>query len=132
MPPRVAETPGTGTGWDRLAAVLRQALPVEEIDGIWVFRSIRSGPRELGTAILSRVDGDRRRIYTARYGLMVKGRQRGEFEWGMDEVGSGPLEALEELLALVPARGVDDDPPLPVAPASWFPPEVPPDGEPAD
>ena len=132
MPPRVAETPGTGPGWERLTAALRQALPVEEVDGIWVFRSIRSGPRELGTAILSRVDGDRRRIYTARYGLMVKGRERGEFEWGMDEVGSGPLEALEELLALVPARGVDDDPPLPVSPASWFPPEVPPDGEPAD
>ncbi|MBS1241712.1 MAG: hypothetical protein H6R40_1139 [Gemmatimonadetes bacterium] len=129
MPARIADTPGTGPGWERLAGALRQALPVEEIDGIWVFRGIRSGPRELGTAILSRVDGERRRIYTARYGLMVKGRQRGEFEWGMDEVGSGPLEALEELLALVPARGVDDDPPLPVAPESWFPPEAAPDGE---
>ena len=132
MPPRVAATPGTGTGWERLATALRPALPVAEVDGICVFRTIRSGPRELGTAILSRVDGERRRIYTARYGLMVKGRQRGEFEWGLEEVGSGPLEALEELLALVPARGVDDDPPLAVAPDTWFPAEVAPDGESAD
>ena len=51
-------------------------------------------------AIVSRVEGERRRIYTARYALTIKGRQRGAFEWGMDEVGSGPLEALEELLAL--------------------------------
>lgn len=127
MRPGTPSTPGTGLGWDRLAAELRNALPAEEVDGVWVFRAMRSGPRELGTAILSRVDGERRRIYTARFALMVKGRQRGEFEWGMDEVGSGPLEALEALLALVPARGVDDEPPMPVDPALWFPPPPPPD-----
>lgn len=122
MPPGLAPAPGTGLGWDRLAAELRQLLPAGEVDGVWVFRTMRSGPRELGTAIVSRVDGERRRIYTARYGLMVKGKQRGEFEWGLDEVGSGPVGALEELLALVPVRGVDDEPPLPVEPATWFPP----------
>jgi hypothetical protein len=83
---------------------------------------MRAGPRELGTAILSLVEGDRRRIYTARYALQIKGRQRGAFEWGLDEVGSGPVEALEELLAMVPVRGVEEEPPYPVDPILWFPP----------
>jgi hypothetical protein len=100
-------------------------LPWAEIDGIWVFRPMRSGPREFGTAILSRVDGQRRRIYTAQYALTIKGRQRGAFEWSLDEVGSGPLEALHELLALAPVRGVDDEPPVAVGVEEWFPPTSP-------
>ena len=36
--------------------------------------------REWGTAVLSRVDGDRRRIYTAGYVLAIKGKERGKFE----------------------------------------------------
>src|SRR4029079_14901084 len=92
------------------------------VDGIWVFRTMRAGPGEFGTAILSQVEGDRRRIFTARYALLVKGRQRGGFEWGLDEVGAGPITALEELLALVPARGVEGAPPLPIDLPLWFPP----------
>jgi len=122
MPPGVGPArPGTGPGWERLAAALRAALPPAQIDGVWVFRAIRADPRELGTAILSRVEGDRRRIYTARYALTIKGRERGGFEWALAEVGSGPLEALEQLLAMVPDRGVADEPPTPVEPAHWFP-----------
>ena len=126
MPPLTAPSePGTGQGWGRLAEALRQTLPAETVDGVWVFRTMRAGPREFGTAILSQVEGDRRRIYTARYALQIKGKQRGGFEWGLDEVGSGPLEALEELLAQVPARGVEDEPPIPVEPSLWFPPPPP-------
>jgi len=121
--------PGTGPGWDRLAAELCGVLPAAEIDGVWVFRTLQSGPTEFGTAIISRVDGERRRIYTARYALLVKGRQRGGFEWGFEEVGSGPLEALEELLDLVPVRSVDTEPPIPVEKATWFPPPGPDDDD---
>lgn len=123
MPPGLAPAaPGAGPGWELLAAAVRDALPVGEVDGIWVFRTMRNGPREFGTAILTRADGDRRRIYTAQYALTIKGRQRGGFEWGLTEVGSGPLEALEELLALVPARGVEEEPPVAVPVEGWFPP----------
>ncbi|HEX9165512.1 MAG TPA: hypothetical protein VF862_06350 [Gemmatimonadales bacterium] len=126
MPPVLSPTQrGSGPGWDRLAAALREALPGVEIDGVWVFRTMRADPREFGTAILSRVDAERRRIYTARYSLTIKGRQRGGFEWGLQEVGSGPLEALEELLALVPARGVEDEPPVAIPVERWFPPDAP-------
>ena len=111
-------------GWARLAEALRTALPVPEIDRIWAFRVVRRVGQDFGTAILSRVDGERRRVYTARFVLTVKGKQRGRFEWFLEEVGSGPLEALDELLALVPKRSDEEEPPAPVDPSLWFPPEL--------
>jgi hypothetical protein len=116
--------PGEGANWQRLATWLREQMAVNEIDGVWVFRVLRHDTREFGTAVLSRVDGDRRRIYTATYTATIKGKQRGGFESELTEVGSGPLEALQELLALVPVRAEDEEPPVPVAVAQWFPPEV--------
>lgn len=113
--------PGVGDGWARLVESIRQALPIEQIDGVWVFKVIRFNTRDFGTAILSRVDGDRRRIYTARYTLTVKGKARGQFASALEEVGSGPLGALAELLALVPKRAEDEEPPVPVPVELWFP-----------
>ena len=123
MPPVLTPTqPGRGAGWERLAEALRPVLEHGTVDGVWVFRTMHAGPKEFGTAILTQVEGDRRRIFTARYALLVKGRQRGGFEWGLDEVGAGPVTALEELLALVPARGVEDEPPVAIDVTLWFPP----------
>ena len=123
MPPVLTPTqPGKGAGWERLAEALRPLLEQGTVDGVWVFRTMRAGQKEFGTAILTQVEGDRRRIFTARYALLVKGRQRGGFEWGLDEVGAGPVTALEELLALVPARGVEDEPPVAIDVTLWFPP----------
>ena len=116
---------GVGSGWNQLAQVLRNALPVEQLDRIWAFNVVRREGQDFGTAILSRVEGDRRRIYTARFVLDVKGKQRGRFAWFLDEVGSGPLEALDELLALVPKRSDEEEPPAAVEPLAWFPPELP-------
>jgi hypothetical protein len=113
--------PGIGDGWTRLVQVVSQQLPVAEIDGIWVFKTIRYNARDFGTAVLSRIDGDRRRIYTARYILTVKGKTRGQFEATITEIGSGPIEALAELLALVPKRAEDEEPPQAIAVEQWFP-----------
>lgn len=115
--------PGVGPGWERLIGELKAAMPIFEIDRIWAFRVVRREGRDFGTAILSRVEGDRRRIYTARFILTVKGKKRDQFEWVLDEVGSGPLEALDELLALVPKRSDEEEPPAPVETGAWFPPE---------
>lgn len=111
--------PGTGPGWDRLAQALRDSFPVQELDRIWVFRIMRRGGQDFGTAILSRVEGDRRRVYTARFVHTVKGKKRGEFTWAVEEVGSGPLEALDELLALVPKRSDEEEPPVPISLETW-------------
>lgn len=129
MLPELNAGPGEGERWERLADWLRGQVPVDEVDGIWVFRVVRRDLREFGAAVLSLVSGDRRRILTARYVATIKGRERGGFESSLVEVGSGPLEALHELLALVPIRADDEDPPVPVEVGRWFPPLPP---EPAD
>ena len=81
-------------GWSRLAEAILAVIPAGEIDGLWQFLPIRFEQREFGTAIVSRRDGDRRRIYTAQYALTIRGKERGAFEHWLEEVGSGPVEAL--------------------------------------
>lgn len=114
--------PGIGPGWERLAATLRETIPPAEVDRIWAFRVVRRDGQDFGTAILSVVEGARRKVCTAAFALTVKGKKRGQFAWQFEEVGSGPLEALDELLALVPKRSDEEEPPAPVDPALWFPP----------
>ena len=117
--------PGVGPGWERLALEVAELLPASDVDGIWVFPVLRQDQREWGTAVLTRVEGEhgeRRRIYTARYMLQVKGKERGKFEATVEEVGSGPLEHLPVLLLDVHRRTDDEVPPVPVEPAAWFAP----------
>jgi len=58
--------------------------------------------------------------------LVLKGKDRGRFEAAVEEVGSGPLETISDLLREVHKRTDDEHPPVPIAPAEWFSP--PPDG----
>jgi hypothetical protein len=118
-----AAGPGIGDGWSRLADALKTAGSVAEIDAIWVFRTIRREAKDFGTAIISRIEGDRRRISTARWSLAVKGKARGKFEYEVLDVATGPIETLDELLALVPKRAEDEEPPIAIPVATWFPPE---------
>jgi hypothetical protein len=108
------------TGWDRLARAVAEVLPPQEVDGVWAFTPVRREHREWGTAVLSRLHGDRRRIYTARYVLDVKGKTRGKFESFVQEVGSGPMEALAKVLLEAQRRVDDEHPPVAVPPEIWF------------
>jgi hypothetical protein len=110
-----------GSGWERLAQAVAEILPPSEVDAVWVFTPLRRDAKEWGTAVVSRVDGERRRIYTARYGLAIKGKDRGKFEASVQEVGTGPLEALARLLAEAQRRIDDEHPPVSIPPESWFP-----------
>jgi hypothetical protein len=109
------------SGWTRLAGAVAEVLPPAEVDGVWIFSPLRHEGKEWGTAVLSRLDGDRRRIYTARYVLAMKGKERGKFEASVQEVGSGPVAALAQLLHDARKRIDDEQPPIPVPPESWFP-----------
>jgi hypothetical protein len=91
------------------------------VDGVWTFAPLRRDGNEWGTAVLSRRDGDRRRIYTARYLLAIKGKERGKFEASVQEVGSGPVAALDQLLRDAHQRIDEEQPPVPVPPETWFP-----------
>ncbi len=108
------------SGWARLAGAVAEVLPPAEVDGVWTFSPLRHEGREWGTAVLSRLDGDRRRIYTARYMLAIKGKERGKFEASVQEVGSGPVAALAQLLRDAHKRIDEEQPPIPVPPESWF------------
>ncbi|HET7600950.1 MAG TPA: hypothetical protein VFK09_11685 [Gemmatimonadales bacterium] len=116
-----ASAPGVGLGWRRLAETVAARVPPAEVDGIWAFPNIRRDGREWGTAVVTRVEGERRRIYTARYMLVLKGKARGQFTAEVEEVGSGPLEALPELLHEAHRRSDDEHPPVAIPPADWFP-----------
>jgi hypothetical protein len=109
-----------GSGWDRLAQAVAEVVPPAEIDGVWVFAPVRRDSNEWGTAVLSRIEGERRRIYTARYVLAVKGKERGKFEFSVQEVGIGPIDALTRVLQEAQRRVDDEHPPIAVPPESWF------------
>jgi hypothetical protein len=109
-----------GLGWGRLAQAVAATVPPAEVDAVWVFPPLRRDGREWGTAVLSRADGDRRRIYTARYMLAIKGKERGKFDAWVEEVGSGPVEALDRLLHEAHRRIDDEHPPLSIPPETWF------------
>ncbi len=119
--------PGVGDGWALLAQAVTSELPAADVHGLWVFRPFRRDGKEYGTAILSRLEGDRLLIYTARYAHTLKGKKRGEFASEFAEVGSGPLDALDELVALVPKR-TEEDPPIQIPVERWYPVEA--DGAP--
>lgn len=115
---------GQGSGWELLAKQVAEVVPPAEVDALWVFPVRRQDQKEFGTAVLTRLagdEGDRRRIYTARFMLQVKGKERGRFEADVAEVGSGPLSELPELLHEVHLRADDEHPPVPVDPAGWLP-----------
>ena len=108
------------SGWERLAQAVADVLPPADVDGVWVFAPVRREDKEWGTAVVSRVDGGRRRIYTAGYVLTLKGRERGKFESTIIEVGSGPMEALARVLQDAQRRTDDEHPPFSVSPDAWF------------
>jgi hypothetical protein len=108
------------SGWDRLAQAVAETVPPDEVDGVWIFAPVRRDVREWGTAVVSQLDGERRRIYTARYVLDIKGKERGKFESSVQEVGTGPLEVLARVLQEAQARMDDEQPPAAVAPETWF------------
>ncbi|MFL5402611.1 MAG: hypothetical protein ACJ8BF_07315 [Gemmatimonadales bacterium] len=113
--------PGSeGTGWERLAQAVSEVVPPSEVDGVWIFAPVRRDDREWGTAVVSRLEGERRRIYTARYVLAVKGKARGKFESFIQEVGTGPVDALARVLQEAQRRIDDEHPPASVPPETWF------------
>ena len=121
--------PGGGPGWQRLAQNVAEQMPLDTLDGIWVFRPLRIEKKEWGTAILALAEAGRYRILTAQYQHTIKGRERGAFSVAIQEVGSGPIETLDALVAAVPKR-TDEDPPVRIPLTAWHPEEDALDGSP--
>lgn len=121
--------PGVGPGWKRLALTVAEQMALDTLDGIWVFRPLRIERKEWGTAILALTEDGHYRILTAQYQHTIKGRERGAFSVVIKEVGRGPIETLDALVAAVPKR-TDEDPPVRIPVTSWYSEEDASDGSP--
>src|SRR5207245_9697906 len=84
LPPRdraaLKRGPGEGPGWAKLAEAVAAEVPPAEIDTIYLFRPLRVEGREWGTAVIARRapdGGGRLRGHTARYMLVVRGKEGG-------------------------------------------------------
>lgn len=111
-------------GLKRLAAAVLEKIPHDQIERIYLFTPIRRGGREWGTVVVTHSpdDGDRRRVFHARYWVETRGRDRGRGRAEVAEVGAGPLGIVQEVLDGVQQRAGDDTPPIEIDPAAWFPP----------
>ena len=120
--PRLAPPPlGQGPGWAKVAAAVAAAVPTAEIAAIYLFRPFRREGREWGTAVITRRDPDGRlRVYTGRYMLIVRGKERGQTKVEVEEVGLSPAEVLEQVMRATAERTGEAEPPVEAARSVWY------------
>ena len=116
-------TPGQGHGWAKLAAGVEAQVPPAEIETIYVFRPIKRDGKEWGTAVVTRKSAGpegRLRVYTAKYMLVVRGKERGQSKVEVEEVALSPAAVLAKVMQATVDRGGDTEPPVEFGPAVWY------------
>ena len=117
----LAPPAGQGQGWAKLAAAVEAQVPPAEVETIYVFRPIKRDGKEWGTAVVTRKAQDGRlRVYTAKYMLIVRGKERGQGKFEVVEVALSPAEVLAQVLQATVDRGGDSEPPVELSPAVWY------------
>jgi len=113
---------GRGPGWSGLAAAVARDVPPAEIETIYVFRPSKRDGREWGTAVVTRrVEGESRlRVYTARYMLVIRGKERGSSRVEVEEVALSPAEVLSEVMRATADRTGDAEPPVTLENSAWY------------
>ena len=111
---------GAGPGWAKLAAAVAQEVPPTEIETIYLFRPIKREGREWGTAVVTRRAEGRLRVYTAKYMVVVRGKERGQAKVAVEEVGLSPVEVLEQVMQSTAERTGDAEPPVAHGPSVWY------------
>lgn len=110
-----------GVGWARLAAAVAGEIPTEAIERIWLFVPVRHEDREWGTAVIARrVAPGRCRVYTGRYVVVLRGRERGQGRTLVEDVGESPDEVVSDVVRGVQDRAGEAEPPTEVPPALWY------------
>jgi hypothetical protein len=98
-------------------------VPPAEIETIYVFRPIKREGKEWGTAVVTRKSAApdaRLRVYTAKYMLVVRGKERGQTKIEVVEVALSPAEVLAQVMQATVDRGGDTEPPVELGPAVWY------------
>jgi hypothetical protein len=112
---------GQGPGWAKLAEAVRAQVPPGEIDTIYLFRPLKREGREWGTAVVTRRDPDgRQRVYTAKYMLVVRGKERGQVKVVVEEVALSPAEVVTQVMQGAADRSGEPEPPVAVGPGVWY------------
>ncbi len=113
--------PGQGPGWAKVAAAVEAAMPPAEIETIYLFRPMKREGREWGTAVVTRKSGDGRlRVYTAKYMLVARGKDRGQAKVEVTEVGLSPAEVLAQVMQATADRIGESEPPVAVGRGAWY------------
>ncbi|MDH4045798.1 MAG: hypothetical protein OEY20_11285 [Gemmatimonadota bacterium] len=121
-PAQPAESGAVGFGWRRVAVAVAERIPVGEIERIWLFPPVRQEAREWGTAVVARRMGPGRlHVYTGSYGLVVRGRERGQGQVAVEDVGETPDAVLPDVIRGVQERARETDYPDEIAPSAWYP-----------
>ncbi len=121
--PLAPTPPGQGPGWAKLAAAVEALVPPAEIETIYVFRPIKRDGKEWGTAVVTRKSAapdSRLRVYTAKYMLVVRGKERGQSKVDVVEVALSPAEVVAQVIQATVDRGGDAEPPVELGPAVWY------------
>ncbi|HZE95092.1 MAG TPA: hypothetical protein VEZ49_10310 [Gemmatimonadales bacterium] len=121
--PLAPPAPGQGPGWAKLAAAVEAQVPPAEIEIIYAFRPIKRQGREWGTAVVTRKSASpegRLRVYTAKYMLVVRGKDRGQAKVEVVEVALSPAEVLARVMQATVDRGGDTELPVELGPAVWY------------
>lgn len=110
-----------GLGWTRVAEALAARIPPAEIKRVWVFPRMRRDEREWGTAVVARrVAEERFAVYTARYVLIVRGREKGQGKVEIEQIGLANEDVIEDVLRGVQERAGEIEPPEELDPGSWY------------
>jgi hypothetical protein len=102
---------------------VRAEVPPEEIDTIYLFPPIKRQGREWGTAVVTRRSASpegRLRVYTAKYMLILRGKERGQAKIEVTEVALSPAAVLAQVMQATVDRGGDAAPPLELGPGVWY------------
>jgi len=117
---------GLGPGWTTLATAVAAQVPPAEIETIYTFRPIKRDGREWGTAVVTRLasgtteGAGRLRVYTARYMLIVRGKERGRSKVEVEEVALSPAEVLAQVMQATADRTGDPEPPVATGRTVWY------------
>src|SRR6266550_3351602 len=64
--------------------------------------------------------GGRLRVYTARYMLIVRGKERGQSRIEVEETALSPAAVIARVMQAAAERTGDPEPPVAVGPAVWY------------
>ena len=100
---------------ERFMGAIADRVAPERIAEAHLFTPIRQGGTESGVAVIAAREGDaqeRLAIYTARYRLVLKGPERGKWEFAMQADADAPLLTVDKVVHGVQRRSGDAEDPV--------------------